>query len=179
MCRVFSVVSFVFWIATQTLFAAVPGDYDGNDLRDAGDLDFLTEAILNEQRDPVFDLNEDGEIDYWDRDYWIETLSNTWYGDSNLDGEFNSSDFITVFIANKFETGERAGWAEGDWNGDQLFNTNEFSFFFLEQQLSGFERGPRPGGFQAVPEPNSFPFALLGFLLIAVTRYRTRTLVLD
>ena len=156
--------------------AAVPGDFDGNSLREATDLDFLTDAIFTGDVDPLFDLNNDGDVNWRDRTYWIETLANTWYGDSNLDGEFNTSDFITVFIANKYETGERAGWADGDWNGDQLFNSNEFHFFFLEIELRGFERGPRPGGFQPVPEPPSLqPILCLFLALIWKKRNRQKS----
>jgi len=46
-------------------------------------------------------------------------------GDANLDGQFNSSDFLTVFQAGKYETGEFAGWAEGDWNDNAKFESGD------------------------------------------------------
>jgi hypothetical protein len=45
-----------------------------------------------------------------------------WRGDSNADGLFNSQDLIQVLAAGKYETGEKAFWADGDWNQDGLFN---------------------------------------------------------
>lgn len=48
---------------------------------------------------------------------------NTYLGDANLDGEFNSCDLTTVFQAAKYELDEDAGWAEGDWTGDGQFDT--------------------------------------------------------
>ena len=38
-------------------------------------------------------------------------------GDSNLDREFGTFDIITVLGAGKFETGQPATFAEGDWSG--------------------------------------------------------------
>ena len=50
--------------------------------------------------------------------------------DSNLDGEFNSSDFVTVFKAGEYEDGieMNSGWAEGDWNGDGDFSSRDLVF---------------------------------------------------
>ena len=61
-------------------------------------------------------------------------------GDSNLDGEFNSSDFVFVFTAGKYETGEAATWGEGDWDGNQLFESTDFVAAF---SAGGYEVGPR------------------------------------
>ena len=35
---------------------------------------------------------------------------NTYYGDANLDGEFNSSDLVAVFAEGLYETGQPGGW---------------------------------------------------------------------
>ena len=50
------------------------------------------------------------------------------YGDSNLDGVFNSSDFVAVFKNGEYEddTPGNSTWEEGDWNGDGDFNTSDF-----------------------------------------------------
>ncbi|MCA9212108.1 MAG: lamin tail domain-containing protein, partial [Planctomycetales bacterium] len=47
-------------------------------------------------------------------------------GDANGDGVFNSRDFVQVFQAAKYGTGEIASWLEGDWNDDGLFNSSDF-----------------------------------------------------
>ena len=46
-------------------------------------------------------------------------------GDSNLDRRFDSSDFVLVFQAGKYEDGVAgiSSWAEGDWNADGHFDT--------------------------------------------------------
>ena len=49
-------------------------------------------------------------------------------GDSNLDGRFDSTDFVSVFQAAEYEDDEdnNSTWAEGDWNGDRDFTTADF-----------------------------------------------------
>ena len=58
--------------------------------------------------DPAFDLNDDGVVNYADREVWVNDLKNTWIGDANLNGEFNSGDMVQVFSRGKYETGEDA-----------------------------------------------------------------------
>ena len=56
--------------------------------------------------DAAFDLNVDQRVDWLDHPFWVRNLKHTWYGDANLDGEFNSADFVQVFAAGKYETGQ-------------------------------------------------------------------------
>ncbi|MEZ6115405.1 MAG: LamG-like jellyroll fold domain-containing protein [Pirellulaceae bacterium] len=139
------------------------GDFDDDGLLTADDIDRLTVAVSDGLTDAIFDVNESGGVDADDRLYWVETLKNTYVGDSNLDGEFGTGDFVAVFTAGKFETGQNATWAEGDWNGDGQFSTSDFVMAF---NFGGFEQGPKVG-VSAVPEPNSF--ALLACGLLGVT----------
>ena len=97
----------------------------------------------------------------------MKDLKNTWFGDSNLDGEFNSSDFVEVFTAGKFELNEDATWSQGDWNGDNRFNSSDFVEAFTD---GGFEQGPRPA--QTVPEPTG---ALLTVVASVGLLYRKRS----
>lgn len=146
----------------------VPGDFNNNGARDTMDLDLLATAMMDNNLD--FDLNEDGVTDFADRKFWLEDLTNTFVGDSNFDGEFSSADFVKVFTAAKYETGQEATWDEGDWNGDKQFSSTDFVVAF---QGAGYENGPNEGGLQEVPEPASFALAMLGFLaLFGVNRRR-------
>ena len=101
--------------------------------------------------------------------FWIkdESIAHTYVGDSNLDGEFNSSDFVHVFTAGKYETGQTAGWGDGDWDGNALFDSSDFVAAFTD---GGYELGPP--AVTAVPEPCGLVTALISLLAcVACRRY--------
>jgi hypothetical protein len=54
-------------------------------------------------------------------------------GDANLDGRFDSNDFVHVFQAGKYEDSipNNATWEEGDWNGDGDFDSDDMIFAFI------------------------------------------------
>ena len=139
---------------------AAPGDYNGNGELDAGDLDVQAQYMLD--NDLAGDLNGDGKTDAADRNAWVTDLQMSWIGDSNFDGEFNSSDFVVVFGAAKYERDEAATYREGDWNGDMLFNSSDFVAAFSS---GGYEKGPLPAP-AAVPEPSSLSLLFLGALAL-------------
>ncbi|MCA9217991.1 MAG: hypothetical protein KDB27_33200 [Planctomycetales bacterium] len=151
-------------------FVRVTGDFDADEQLTVNDVDLLISEVDAEQPRLWFDLNSDQAVDVNDVGIWVKHLQNTWIGDANLDGEFNSGDFIEVFQAGKYETDTVASWAEGDWNGDQRFDSGDFIAAF---QDGGYERGPRLGfAAVSVPEPLGMwlPIALLGILF----RHRRR-----
>ena len=143
----------------------VAGDFNGNGELDAEDIDILNADIRAGIGLPAQDLNGDGAINAADRTAWVHDLKNTWFGDANLDGEFNSSDFVQVFTAGKFESDVDATWADGDWNGDGRFNSSDFVAAFGD---GGFEIGPR--AVENVPEPSAI--VLVGFATLAILRKR-------
>lgn len=144
---------------------SMPCDIDGDGVCTVADLNQLAAGIEAGETDSSYDLNADGTVDDADRLYWIGTLSGTWVGDSNLDGEFNSADIVAVFAVGKFETGSAAGWEEGDWNGDGTFNSSDIVAAFTE---GGFEQGPRTAS--AVPEPSAI--AMLFVAMLGLLRFR-------
>jgi hypothetical protein len=147
--------------------ADLNGDFNVNGVLDAGDLDVL--AQLAKDGDLAGDLDGDGDSDFDDRRFWINTLQNSWLGDSNFDGEFSSGDFVFTFGAAKYETGQMATYAEGDWNGDMLFDSGDFVAAFTE---AGYEKGPRAATV-AVPEPTGAILLLLGSFALMLLRGRT------
>jgi hypothetical protein len=128
----------------------LPSDFDQSGALDVADIDLITNAIADSTTDLQFDLNDDDRVDQADRTHWIETTRATYLGDANLDGEFSSSDFVTVFQAGEYEDdiARNSTWAEGDWNGDGEFKTSDFVAAF---QSGGYEKGPRTA--VAIPEP--------------------------
>ena len=145
------------------------GDFNGDGVLDATDIDLLSAAVLAGQPDPSFDLDNDGQLTQEDRRVWVEDIKNTWFGDANLDGEFATQDLILVFQAGQFEDGVpgNSTWATGDWSGDTEFTTADFLLAF---QAGGFEKGPRPAA-AAVPEPTG---GLLLLIVALVPLFRKR-----
>jgi hypothetical protein len=91
----------------------------------------------------------DQRVDDADRTIWVTELTRTYFGDANLDGQFNSADLVTVFVTGKYESGGSADWRDGDWNGDGQFNSLDYVVAFTD---GGYEIGPRPA-VSVVPEP--------------------------
>ena len=119
--------------------------------------------------DPLFDVTGDGAVGDADRTEWVEVLKSTYFGDSNFDGQFNSSDFVVAFSAGQYEDAVpgNSTWETGDWNGDGDFDSSDFVFAFSSV---GYEEGVRPA--HAVPEPSGIVTLLLGLPLLAWFRRR-------
>ncbi len=135
------------------------GDYNNNQEWDAGDLDLQAEAIAGGQDPAEFDLNGDGRVDYeGDRLEWLHDLKQVYVGDADLNGLFESVDFVAVFVAGKYETQEAATWAEGDWDANLVFDSGDFVAAFVD---GGYEQGPYPEPANAVPEPSGLAMSLI------------------
>jgi hypothetical protein len=62
---------------------------------------------------------------------FLDTLRRA--GDANLDGHFDSSDFVQVFQAGEYEdtTRRNSSWADGDWDGDLEFTSSDIVLAFM------------------------------------------------
>ena len=137
---------------------SVLGDFNYSSDLDAGDIDLLSSEVHKVTPSKWFDLNFDQQVDRTDHELWVHDLQNTWYGDADLNGEFNSNDFVQVFQEGKYETALRAGWAEGDWDASGTFESSDFVVAF---QDGGYEQGPRTD-VAVVPEPGGWMLLVLG-----------------
>jgi Zn-dependent M28 family amino/carboxypeptidase len=146
-------------------------DLNGDGFCDVFDIEGLSARIRNGQSNPAWDVDNNGALDSDDRIVWVHELQGTYFGDANLDGEFNSGDLITVLETGQYEDGiiGNSTWASGDWNGDGDFDSGDFLVAF---QDGGFEQGPRPS-VRAVPEPTSVVLVAAGLIVVIVSGRRT------
>lgn len=147
----------------------ITGDFDASGALDLADINALTTESASGNNTAGFDVTNDAVVDKQDVTEWIKVLANSWIGDANLDGEFNSGDLVGVFQAGKFEQEVAAVWAEGDWDGDGRFSSSDFVAAF---QDGGFELGPRGEATASVPEPASLVLFALGLFCIIGNRRR-------
>ena len=97
-----------------------------------------------------FDLSRDRILSFDDLEILVSDRLNTYFGDSDLNGQFDSGDLIQIFAAGEYEDDivGNSTWSTGDWNGDGEFDTSDLIVGFT---YGGYDRGPRP----AVPiRPN-------------------------
>ncbi len=149
--------------------SSIPGDFNGDGVLDLVDINALNVEVAGGMNPLPYDVTGDSLVNEDDIKFWVEDLKNSWVGDANLDGAFDSTDFVEIFQAGKFETGNPAKWEEGDWTGDLLFDSSDLVSAF---QGGGFELGPRQA-VSAVPEPGTSVLLLLGGL-VGLIRTRRR-----
>jgi hypothetical protein len=139
----------------------VPGDLNGDVVADSLDIDLLSVAIRDGIQQTPYDLNIDGRVDSEDRVYWVKQIKQTWFGDSSLDGQFDSGDLVDVFQAGTYEDNVpgSAGWQQGDWDGDGDFTSGDLVLAFSD---GGYEQGRLA---IIVPEPAVAGWSLALLLL--------------
>ena len=141
------------------------GDHNADGVLGSEDLDLQSVAIAAGTHPAAYDLNGDALVDYGDRQFWVARLKGSYIGDANLDGQFNSADFVLVFAAGRYETTADATWSQGDWNGDRLFDSADFVAAFAD---GGYEAGPRLRTAPVVPEPDISLLTLVGVAAVGI-----------
>jgi hypothetical protein len=146
----------------------VPGDVNGDGLVDGADIDHLTlNCLIGAAPEcAAMDLTGDGLVTADDHRTLVTEILNTYYGDANLDGQFNSSDLVAVLASGTYEADVDATWSTGDFNGDGRTNSSDLVTALAD---GGYEQGPKQA-VAAVPEPTALALALAGLLSLALRR---------
>jgi hypothetical protein len=148
-------------VSFRVASAGIPGDFNGNGQLDAADVDDLTGQSAAGTNPAAYDLNSDAQVNTADVNVWIKDLFNSWVGDADLNGEFNSSDLVAVLASGTYEADVESVWSTGDFNGDGRTNSSDLVAALAD---GGYEQGPR-AAVQAVPEPASAVLMLIGALM--------------
>ncbi len=159
-------------VRLANLLPLLEGDFNGDGVLDASDIDALSAEVRGGMNPPLYDVTGDNLVNDDDRDRWVNELKFTYFGDADLNGEFGSADMVQVFQRGQFEDGIplNSGWADGDWNGDGDFDSADFVTAF---QQGGYEMGPRMA-VQAVPEPAGWMLLALGWMSLVRRNRGTR-----
>ena len=157
---------------TKASDVVVIGDFDFSGGYNAADIDLLNTQIPSTVPpvDPKFDVapfgSPDDIIDTNDRDTWIRTLVGSNYGDTDLDGDIDTSD-LTISIINFTSAGGTGKfWSDGDTDGDMDVDTLDLTTSIIN--FTGAAAAT------AIPEPGSLMLLTLGILGTFVANLRVR-----
>ena len=107
------------------LFAVGEGDFDRSGRPTISDLTLLRTAIGDPSFEDRgrFDLNRDGLLDSADEEAWIADVARTQSGDTDLDGDVDFRDFLT--LARNFGAAT-TNWSDGDFDGNGEVDIADF-----------------------------------------------------
>jgi hypothetical protein len=166
----FSVSGPKFELAVTIVDSQAQGDFDGSGMLDVGDVQLLIGAIHDGSHDEALDTNGDSLVNTADLEVWVHDWFGSYFGDANLDGQFNTVDLVEVLAAGEYEDEVlyNSRWATGDWNADGEFTSSDLVSALAD---GGYEQGPRAAT-MAVPEPKARALMLLvwGTALFANSR---------
>jgi hypothetical protein len=148
----------------------VPGDFNGNGVLDAPDIDDLTGQSAGGTNPAAYDLTGDSLVNTDDVNAWVMNLFNGWIGDTDLDGEFNSGDLVIVLASGTYEADVASVWSTGDFTGDGRTNSGDLVAALAD---GGYEAGPR-AAVASVPEPTALVLLMLGLCGVATLRRARR-----
>jgi hypothetical protein len=157
-------------LSTEVIGGGTPGDFNGDGNLDGADIDDLTGQSAGGTNPAAYDLNADALVNDGDVNVWVKDLFNSWIGDADLNGEFNSSDLVAVLASGTYEADVASVWTTGDFNGDGRTNSGDLVAALAD---GGYEVGPRAAT-AAVPEPAGMALLTLGLGGLITWRRCTR-----
>jgi hypothetical protein len=125
-------------VADASTTTQLAGDFNGDGVVNAVDIDALASAANNDPDNPLYDLNGDGDVTYSvsdlgsilsDSDVLIRTILQTQYGDADLNRQVFLTDLSK--LATSYRQAGPFGWADGNFNGSQEIGTTASPRVFL------------------------------------------------
>jgi hypothetical protein len=138
------------------------GDFNGNGVLDATDIDQFSEQVRAGTSDLLYDLNADSVVDDADRQVWVHDLKQSYFGDADLNGTFDSTDLVQLLSFGEYEdeVAMNSTWLTGDCDGDGEFTSGDLVVALAD---GGYEAGPRAA---VVAEPVGHVLALVGLMTL-------------
>ena len=109
----------------------VDGDYNNDGRTDAADIDILATAARKPTAAVYMDLDGSFSVTQGDVTAYLRTIVGSRFGDANLDGVVDGSDF-NRWNDNKFQQCNKS-WGEGDWNGDAVVDGGDFNIWSINK----------------------------------------------
>jgi surface-anchored protein len=160
--------TYKFRVGTSDILGDLDLDFDV----DAVDIDLLAAMSPGTVPpvDPMFDLNNDGMVDFGmgppqtDSDVLLHSILDTEYGDVDLDRDVDASD-LDLLVANYGLTG---GWADGDLNGSGDVNALDLNVLLRNYGFVAGGGGEGPAAARGrITSVNPEPSTLLVFASFA------------
>jgi hypothetical protein len=163
-----------YYLSSDRVATFTPGDFSGDGIVNAVDIDMLASAAHNDADNPLYDLNDDGDVNFAigtpgspnpsDSDVLIYDILETRYGDANLNGEVYLADL--AILAASYRQSGAFGWAQGNFDGSQEAGTTVSPQIFLNDLsvlATHWRFGVGSGGLSgaAVPEPSGLVMSLV------------------
>ena len=129
-------------------------------------IDQLSSLLRSDTFDPRYDYDVNQTLDARDKELLVHRVLDTSFGDANLDGVFNSTDFVQIFMAGEYRDAIAANstWSTGDWTGDGEFDSDDLVLALTDGQYQAAAVGlivvPEPAG---IASPLFIVFFAFGF----------------
>jgi len=140
--------------------SSLPGDFNDDQLVDDANIDLLLTAITAGGEDLQFDLDSSNTVTAADATFLVVSILGTRFGDNDLDGDVDLSDYNT--LATNFNPSGTDGpywWQDGNVDGDNDIDLTDYNALASNFNPLGY-------GAAAVPEPASVCLLLAGLLLL-------------
>ena len=129
----------VTWYRNVDQDGPLKGDFNEDAIVNDADIDLLCKEIQAGGLDDDFDLTGDGSVNQADVEELVSRIMGIPFGDSDLNGVFDSTDFVQVFTRGQYEDSidGNSGWADGDWNCDGDFTSSDLVVAFQRGGYTG------------------------------------------